>query len=462
MRKLPKSLDRSRRLHIAAAWKVLGRTKKAIALLANLKEKTPTETAVLALIKGKPPAVKTLLKGRDDPAKCALKTLVKKALYLGNIPFALELVRAIPTTCPKVWALRLHALWSSEKLAELARVTDEALKADPKDPRVLKIIAEYRFQKGDYAGALALAEQLTRLKPTVSGRWGLLARVLSFGGQPEPAVRKRIFDAHEKAPKDIVLRFASGILHHYDQAHQASNTLLLPLLGAGLEETTALNVFIAMNDHGLGKSKAAAKRIDALIVKEAPHLQLYYMRAQVLRDIDRPAALADLKRHLRRISQSRFTRPARVERVKKLITELKTCQTKKAKICPSKWLRTGPRPGKPSPGVKPAPPTITQAPPDADPRPARAPAQVKDAAAATPDAKPMDTTPPHAPDAEPMPPRSDPDEVRHVPDSGSVTTDHEDANRKKDEPENHLLLEIIILGLVILLGFVIWRRGTQL
>ena len=92
-----------------------------------------------------------------------------------------------------------------------------------------------------------------------------------------------------------------------------------------------------MNDFNLGRKPDALARLDRAAQAPIPDPDIFYCRAEILRDERREQAISDLERYLATSERSLVSNPGKQVRVKKLRDDLKRCLKDGTKTCKSDW-----------------------------------------------------------------------------------------------------------------------------
>ena len=92
-----------------------------------------------------------------------------------------------------------------------------------------------------------------------------------------------------------------------------------------------------MNDFNTGRKAEALKRLDRAAQAPIPDPDVFYCRAEILRDERREQAISDLERYLATSERSLVSNPGKQIRVKKLRDDLKACLKNGTKTCESEW-----------------------------------------------------------------------------------------------------------------------------
>ena len=98
-----------------------------------------------------------------------------------------------------------------------------------------------------------------------------------------------------------------------------------------------IDIYLAMNDFNLGKKEEALMRLNRAAKAPIPDPDVFYCRAEILRDERREQAISDLERYLATSERSLVSNPGKQIRVKKLRDDLKECLAEGTPTCKSEW-----------------------------------------------------------------------------------------------------------------------------
>ena len=98
-----------------------------------------------------------------------------------------------------------------------------------------------------------------------------------------------------------------------------------------------LHIYLAMNDFNLGRVEAALERLGKAAQRPIPDPDIFYCRAEILRDRDRPQAVADLRRYMAPTGVNVLANPDKERRVDELIGLLEACQADGRPSCEGPW-----------------------------------------------------------------------------------------------------------------------------
>jgi len=414
-----------------------GEKRQAIKMLGDVKNPTISEALSLKLLRGKLPRGPKAIKGVPSKAACDLAMVAAQALDLKRYKEAESLSQAIRKAAPgcvKAWETELRALAELKAPIKTQKIRVEAaLKEVGNTSSIHQIASEvYRFG-GDSLRSIEEAVLAARANPKEPGRLEGLARIMS----EDPAVLltylEKVIKQEFKGNAALVRDFAIGVAYHLAHHYEKSQQYLLPLEMV-FRSTPILKVYLALNEFNLGAKEQAAKRLKKARVRTEHDVELYYFRAEVLRDTDRKKAISDLTKLLPQLTKSSKGSATEERRVRSLLAALKVCADKKTKICPGDWLhpKTAGKEGQPKITIPPAllkarPLHIATSAHSSDKRQGAKNSKGKTSGA--PEKKP-----------------------------GAETPSSDDNPELTNTEENPLL--IILLGLGLLIGFVVLRKNT--
>ena len=423
-------------ISVAIQWMRAGAKAEAMRQLQAVKEPTLDQKLSLKLLRSKLPKGGKALEGADPKVACDLARVAGQALDLRRLVEAENLshaIRKIAPGCVLAWETELRTLAELKKPMKLQKErVEEALKVVGNTGSIHQIASDiYRFA-GDSLRSIEEAFLAARANPKEAGRLEGLARAMS----EDPAVLltylEKVIGQDFQGNGALVRDFAVGVAYHLAHQYKESQRYLLPLEMV-FRTTAILKVYIALNEFNLGGKEQAAKRIKNARVRTEHDVELYYFRAEILRDTDRDQAISDLTKLLPQITKSSKGSATEERRVRSLLEALTVCKKKKTKVCPGDWPhpKTSGTEGQPKMAI---PEALKNAKPlhvPNQPTPVNSKSQGDSGEASKPT----------------------PDEARPTaPDTG----DEESATPETEQ--NPFLIAII--GLLLLVGVVVMRRST--
>ena len=98
-----------------------------------------------------------------------------------------------------------------------------------------------------------------------------------------------------------------------------------------------LHIYLAMNDFNQGGVEAAMERLNRISTRPIPDPDIFYCRAEILRDTNRKQAIEDLGRYMAPTGVNILANPEKERRVDKMIELLETCEREGTKTCEGPW-----------------------------------------------------------------------------------------------------------------------------
>lgn len=311
---------------LAAALQLrLGHPDRADALLGDLAPVVPANRALVAALRGEAPT----------GMGCDAVQVAQALTFVGRSAEGLAAARAIRRADPRciaAWLVELDAARGADG-ADTDATAAEALKAHPDDPRIVQAAASVWEQTQPLRAYRALEPLVRdgRLPPEA------LAGPL---GKDDGTIERLLpeFEEHLAAnPRDPIAAYVAGTALHYQSAFERSNELLLPLT-ARWPDDQRLQSTIAMNDFNLGRPREALERLDRIAQSPVVDREVFYDRAEVLRDTNPAAALADLERSLALATTSPDRGTVSTARLRALVAATRDCAATGQSPCPGPWV----------------------------------------------------------------------------------------------------------------------------
>lgn len=329
------------RLAYAIALRNAGDDAGAAAVLEELPQTASANVrAVAAWLAGKAPDLGALLRFWPE-GKVACDAIAAAhslhQLQAAELAAALaERIRTVDPACAAAWVQELRAR-SDLPAAPAAEATAEAaLAAFPDDPTVLSAAAALSRRHRDWERAIARYEKVGAVQPPVPHVLGHLSNALMHSGFDRDAALQRYRARVAADPNDDVARFMAGVLLHYEDEYEASNAMLRPLVGRRDGEDR-LWIYMAMNDFNLGKREEALTVLNRIADGRLPDPDVYYCRAEILRDTDRARAAADLRLYQAGSMGGDRFHAAKEARVRRMLAALEQCQKENPAVCEGEW-----------------------------------------------------------------------------------------------------------------------------
>lgn len=329
------------RLGYAVALYKAGDNAGAVAALDGLPSDAPPDVlAVAAWMRGKATTLDAILaywpQGRPG---CDAAAAASSLLQVGQAELAAGLARQIRTLhsdCAEAWVEELGAHGELPPDPAFDADVEAAIAAFPTHAGVLEAAARLARRQRQWDRAIARYERVGALQPAVPHVLGHLSNAVLNAELDRSEAVRRYRERAEANPGDDVARFLAGVLLHYDDAYAESNAMLRPLIGRRDNEDR-LWVYIAMNDFNLGKRDDALAALNRVAQGQVPDPDVFYCRAEILRDSDRAQAAADLRRYLAGSGKSDPSHAVKEARVRRLIAALEACQQTNPAVCEGEW-----------------------------------------------------------------------------------------------------------------------------
>lgn len=323
-------------LSAALLWQRAGAPDKARGLAEPLREHEDAVTRALA---------RMLLGEGVDAAfvaerACSFVQLARaqRELERGSEAAALlDRVVAADPGCRVGWEELAATRLALGEIDAAGRAVDEGLRRFPESAGLGFAKGSVLHARGEFGAAAQAVEAAIRSRPGPPRDLSVLLSMLVRDVDRRAAHVARLEAAVERDPEDLVSRFLLGVLHHYENRFELSNQLLRPLDGPALADEQRLQIYLAMNDFNLGDAEGALKRLDKAAQAAAPDPDVYYCRAEILRDTRRRAALKDLKRYMSLSDGQVLANPEKQERVAKMLRVLEACVAEGTEVCEGPW-----------------------------------------------------------------------------------------------------------------------------
>jgi hypothetical protein len=335
---LPSQLPPGMLIDAAIAFRSVGMTSKMKALLGRDMLKRQNRMAADLLL-GKDRDVTSTVNELSRDNACDSLSLMEVLHTLEKYESLLALATAIRKAdpeCAGAWDVEFNEYTRRKELPHALKVAEEAYHSRPKD-RLARLRYGGAMQRlEDFAGAAATYEAIARDFPKEQGILRLTLGVMLRDVAGRDAHKKRLSERLKKDPTDIVSQFLRGVLHHYENEFEASNRLLRPL-EQRLKHEQRIDIYLAMNDFNQGRKDDAMRRLNEAANAPIPDPDVFYCRAEILRDERREQAISDLERYLATSERSLVSNAGKQIRVKKLRDDLKRCLKDGTPKCQSEW-----------------------------------------------------------------------------------------------------------------------------
>jgi tetratricopeptide (TPR) repeat protein len=342
LERLPSALPPHVAVRAAVLWTQLDAPKAAAVVLTGLGDGASVHDAAAKAIQGQPVDAEALLDELSPEAACHFTELAAALVALQRPKEAREVAEAVlrrAPDCQAAWESALHRRLEARDfpaaltLAEAALAKYELSKASD---GLISTIASAHVAVESYVLAAELLELVARRTPTDESVVRVLLSAMLRDADVRAAHTLRLERQHAEAPDDIISTFLLGIIYHYANRFDESTSLLAPL-EASLGHQGRLHIYLAMNDFNVGKIQPALERLDAAALRRDPDPDIFYCRAEILRDTRRKQARDDLARYDSMSRGSHMSNPEKNARVGQMISDLEGCLKDNPAICESLW-----------------------------------------------------------------------------------------------------------------------------
>jgi MYXO-CTERM domain-containing protein len=340
--KLPATLPPHVAVRTAVLWTRLDAPKAATVALAGLGDGDTVHDAAARAIGGAPIDADALLSQLTPEAACHFTELAAALVTLTRPKEAREVAEAVLSRapdCQAAWESALHRRLEARDFPAALTLAQSALakyEVSEASDGLLSTIASAHVAVESYVKAAELLELIARRTPTDESVVRVLLSAMLRDADVRAAHTERLEAQHMEAPDDIISTFLLGIIYHYANRFEESTALLAPLEPV-LGHQGRLHIYLAMNDFNLGKVQPALDRLDAAAVRQDPDPDVFYCRAEILRDTRREQARGDLARYEAMSRGSHMSNPEKNARVGKMIADLDGCLKTNPAVCESLW-----------------------------------------------------------------------------------------------------------------------------
>jgi tetratricopeptide (TPR) repeat protein len=363
---LPADLPSGMALQVATAWRLAGAPDKAEATLARLTDLDPAQRMAAAAIRGQTDL--DLDAALGDTAGAAACERIAAAAILARLGLAdqalryAQAVRERAPDCARAWESELHRLLDAHRTADAAALADQAVLRFPDDDQLLSLAASIFNAHGEYRKAVPILEAVARRHPDQEGVMRVLLSSMLRDVAWRETYRQQLEAKLAADPSDVLAQFLLGIIAHYENRFEESNRLLEPI-EAQVGHQSRFHIYRAMNDFNLGKVDLALARLDEAAKRPLPDPDVFYCRAEILRDTNRQQALEDLRRYRVNPEGVTLSNPDKEVRVDRMMKDLAACLADGRPKCESEWEHPRLTHGEKIPGAV-SPPSV---PPPAEP-----------------------------------------------------------------------------------------------
>ncbi|GMV42660.1 MAG: hypothetical protein AMXMBFR64_43760 [Myxococcales bacterium] len=316
------------RIRAAALRQRLGEPERARALLDGVEVRAPVNRALVAVVSGGDPDLAGV---EADP--CPYAEVAQALAFTGRREASLAVARSVRTAdpgCGSAWVAEMEAALAVAA-PDAADVAAAAVAATD-DPAVIEGAAGVWTATGDPERAVRALEAVVG-----KGRYGPAILVGPFCR--DRATMDRLLpelEARLADPVDTVARYLVGVAAHYRNEFERSNELLLALERRWPKDQR-LQIYVAMNDFNLGNASAALHRLNEAARSQVVDLDVFYCRAEVVRDTDPALALADLRRTAALARAHPGHSPEKDARLEELMRALEGCIATGERPCGGPW-----------------------------------------------------------------------------------------------------------------------------
>jgi tetratricopeptide (TPR) repeat protein len=336
---LPSDLSHEAAIEVALAWRLAGDPSAAARIVEALGSLRPPLDAFAAVVRGDAETVDKALAEHGADAACAYAHVAEIHTRLGDHRLAIataERVRTLDPTCVRAWEIEVSQRALHGDADKAIEVGDAAVRVHPQNAGLLSAVASARLQSGRVDAAIALLERVARRANRPSGVLRVLLGAMVREPDRRAQSRRRLEARLASGEADTVDRFLLGVVRHYENDFPGSNALLTPL-EEELGHEDRLQIYRAMNDFNLGDRDGAMARLEAAEKRNDPDPDIYYCLAELLRDTDRPRALASLERYAAASHADPMSNPSKEARIARLVTDLGACIVTGQTTCEGEW-----------------------------------------------------------------------------------------------------------------------------
>jgi tetratricopeptide (TPR) repeat protein len=339
MASIPPNLDPWSRIEAAYLWVALGEAANAEALLREIAQKDAIFPLVQHVLLTPTLKLPDALQGVTQKDACDLSLAVDLLDRLNRAEEGVELAQALRTLdpdCVSLWELEIRLLLQIRKGDQAKRLGFQAMKRFPKTASLWTAMAYVYQSSGELLKAVELFDASVRMeKPTSLSMRNLLGTVVRNGDDRAEHLA-RYTARYDADPTDVISQMMVGVIHHYDNHFERSQEFLVPL-EEPLGHVDRLHIYLAMNDFNLGRRADALRRLNRVASWPSPDADVFYCRAEILRDTDRQQARDDLERY-RHMSEGRlFSNPEKDKRINALTELLDACLADDRSTCEGPW-----------------------------------------------------------------------------------------------------------------------------
>lgn len=336
---LPEDLSAGVWIEVALLERLLGDVEASRKRAQGIQSDSPVDRLAVALLLESGPDVNSALAKLPDESVCQAVTIVGLLADLQRPEDALSLVESILTrdpACGRAWESALHVRLDRRQKPQALELARKIIERFPKDDELLQLAATALSANEAYREAAPILEEVARRHPEQTGVIRvLLSTVLrdpGFRGEKTQEYERR----HKESPDDRLVTFLLGVVKHYANAFEESSALLRIVEG-DMDHQGRLHIYLAMNDFNQGAVDAAMERLNRVAERPIPDPDIFYCRAEILRDTDRKQAITDLQRYMAPTGVNILANPEKERRVDQMIALLETCEREQTVSCEGPW-----------------------------------------------------------------------------------------------------------------------------
>jgi tetratricopeptide (TPR) repeat protein len=336
---LPNGLSAGLWIEVALLWRQLGDGDASRRVAGRVECTLPDHDAAVAILRDQPLDAAGQVGGLSEANACRYASVARLLADLERYEQALAVIDAIRSRapdCARAWEVALHIRLDQRQKPAALLLARAVVEKFSDDDALLQLAATALSSSEAYREAAPILEDVARRNPEQSGVIRvLLSTVLR---NPEFRAEKALeYDRiHRENPDDRLATFLLGVVKHYANDFEASSALLRQV-AEPLDHLGRLHIYLAMNDFNLGRVEAALERLDRAAERPVPDPDIFYCRAEILRDRDRDRAIGDLRRYMAPTGVNVLANPEKERRVKDLIALLEACQKDGRASCEGPW-----------------------------------------------------------------------------------------------------------------------------
>lgn len=336
---LPSPLSTGVWIEVALLQRQLGDLAGSSATLERLKDLAPVDALAAKLLADTSLDVTTGISAFVGPDICKAVTLVGLLAALDRPSDALSAAQLIlerDPACGRAWERALHLRLDERQKPEALKLARAIIERFPEDDELLQLAATALSANQVYREAAPILEGVARRNPDQTG----VIRVLLSTVLRDPEFRAEKTQEYERRhgeeSDDPLVTFLLGVVKHYANDFEASSELLRRV-EKEMDHQGRLHIYLAMNDFNQGGVDAAMERLNRIAKRPIPDPDIFYCRAEILRDTNRKQAIIDLKRYMAPTGVNILANPEKERRVDQMIELLETCEREGTPECEGPW-----------------------------------------------------------------------------------------------------------------------------